>query len=131
MIGLDTNVVVRYLTQDDPVQSAIASKIIKTQLSEKNLGFISLAVVLEIVWVLKFSYGQSKDALINIIENLLTTKQFSIERADLVYLALKKYRVGTADFSDALIQVLAENAGCEKTLSFDKKAQSVGMTLVG
>jgi predicted nucleic-acid-binding protein len=130
VIGLDTNILIRYLTQDDPSQSALANEIIETQLSEKFLGFISLAVLLEIVWVMKLSYGQPKEKLLIIIEGLLATKQFSVERADLVYLALKRYRVGSADFSDALIFVTAIDAGCEKVLSFDKKARTVGMDLL-
>lgn len=130
MIGLDTNVLVRFLTQDDPKQSAKANRVINQELSEKNQGFVSHPVLMELIWVLRFSYDQSKETLIHVIENLLVTKQLQIERADLVYLALQKYVNGQADFSDALIYMLAESAGCEKTLTFDKKSKSIGMELI-
>lgn len=130
MIGLDTNVLVRFLTQDDPKQSAKANQIIARELTEKKPGFISHPVLIELIWVLKFSYEQPKEALVQVIESLLVTRQLLVERADLVYLALQKYRAGQADFSDALIYTLAQRAGCEKTLTFDKKAKTLGMDII-
>ncbi|MES2825492.1 MAG: type II toxin-antitoxin system VapC family toxin [Pseudomonadota bacterium] len=127
MIGIDTNVVIRYLTQDDPKQSAVANQLIETELSEKRLGFISHIVLVEILWVLESCYNQKKDSLITVIESLLTTKQIIIERAEIVHLALKKYRAANADFSDALILTVNEAAGCERTVTFDKKAILIGM----
>lgn len=127
MIGLDTNVVIRYLTQDDPKQSAIANRIIEQELTEKNQGYITLISLIEIAWVLESCYEQTKDDLINVLGLLLTIKQISIEKTDLVYLALKRFRTGTADFSDALITLVCEDAGCKRIISFDKKAVTVGM----
>lgn len=127
MIGLDTNVVIRYLTQDDPRQSAVANRIIEQELTEKNQGYITLISLIEIAWVLESCYEQTKDDLINVLDLLLTIKQISIEKTDLVYLALKRFRAGTADFSDALITLVCENAGCKRVVSFDKKAVTVGM----
>ena len=127
MIGLDTNVVIRYLTQDDPKQSAIANRIIEQELTEKNQGYITLISLIEIACVLESCYEQTKDDLINVLDSLLTIKQISIEKTDLVYLALKRFRTGTADFSDALITLVCEDAGCKRVVSFDKKAVTVGM----
>lgn len=127
MIGLDTNVVVRYLTQDDPKQSAIANRIIEQELTEKNQGYITLVSLIEITWVLESCYGQTKDDLINVLDLLITIKQIRIEKTDLVYLALKRFRTGTADFSDALITLVCEDAGCKRVVSFDKKVATVGM----
>lgn len=127
MIGLDTNVVIRYLTQDDPKQSAIANRIIEQELSEKNQGYITLISLIEITWVLESCYQQTKEDIINVLDLLLTIKQISIEKTDLVYLALKRFRTGTADFSDALITMVCEDAGCKRVVSFDKKAVTVGM----
>lgn len=127
MIGLDTNVVVRYLTQDDPKQSATANRIIEQELTEKNQGYITLISLIEIAWVLESCYEQTKDDLINVLDLLLTIKQISIEKTDLVYLALKRFRTGTTDFSDALITLVCEDAGCKRIISFDKKAVTVGM----
>ena len=127
MIGLDTNVVVRYLTQDDPAQSKKASLLIENTLNEHNPGYISLIVLIEICWVLESCYDQKKSNLIEVIEGLLTTKQFQVERASIAHNALKKYRIGKGDFSDAVIETVCKEAGCEKTLTFDKKAISLGM----
>ena len=127
MIGLDANVVIRYLTQDDPAQSKKASSLIENKLNEQNPGYISLIVLVEICWVLESCYDQEKSSLVEVIEGLLTTKQFMVERASIAHNALKKYRVGKGDFSDAIIYELCKEAGCEKTLTFDKKAVSLGM----
>ncbi|HSC68772.1 MAG TPA: type II toxin-antitoxin system VapC family toxin [Cellvibrio sp.] len=127
MIGLDTNVVIRYLTQDDVKQSAIANRIIEQELNEKNQGYITLISLIEITWVLESCYAQTKDDVINVLDSLLTIKQITIEKTDLVYLALKRFRSGNADFSDALITLVCEHAGCKRVVSFDKKAVTVGM----
>ena len=127
MIGLDTNILVRFITQDDAKQSAIVNRVIETELNEKNQGFISHVVIIELLWVLKYTYQQPKESLILVLESLLATKQLLVDRADLVYLALKKYRTGNADFSDALILTVNEAAGCERTVTFDKKAATIGM----
>ena len=130
MIGLDTNVLVRYLTQDDQEQANKANKLIEQQLSTHKPGYITLITLVEIVWVLESCYGQSKSEILNILHALLTTKQLLIEQADIVYLALKRFTSGSADFSDALIATLSENNGCRTVFTFDKKAASVGMELL-
>jgi len=127
MIGLDTNVLVRYLTQDDPAQAELANKIIDEQLTSRNPGFISSIVLVEVVWVLEVCYEQTKIAIEEIVSGLLTTRQLMIDEADLVYLALKRFSGGNADFSDALIAVISESRGCTSILSFDKKARTIGM----
>jgi predicted nucleic-acid-binding protein len=131
MIGLDTNVLVRYLTQDDPNQSEQANKIIEEQLTLRNPGFISSIVLVEVVWVLETCYDQTQNAIEGVVNGLLTTRQLIVDEADLVYRALKRFSCGDADFSDALIAVISENKGCTSILSFDRKAQSVGMIRVG
>ncbi|MCC5826669.1 PIN domain-containing protein [Alkalimonas sp.] len=127
MIGLDTNVLVRFLTQDDPIQSAMANKLIEDQLTSRNPGFISSIVLIEIIWVLETCYDQPRKTIEDVVNALLTTKQLVIDEADLVYLATKRFSSGNADFSDALIAVMCEHRGCSSIVSFDKKAQSVGM----
>jgi predicted nucleic-acid-binding protein len=130
MIGLDTNVLVRYLTQDDAAQSALANQVIEEQLTPRNPGFISSIVLVEVVWVLETCYDQTQSAIEAIVNGLLTTRQLVVDEADLVYLALKRFLGGNADFSDALIAVISENRGCSSTLTFDKKARSVGMVCI-
>jgi len=130
MIGLDTNVIVRYLTQDDKKQSLVASNFIENNLNEKNMGFITLITLVEVTWVLESCYNQKKADLEAVIESLLTIKQILVESTDVVYLALRKFREGKADFSDALILTVSEEAGCDKIVSFDKKALSIGMEML-
>jgi predicted nucleic-acid-binding protein len=131
MIGLDTNVIVRYITQDDPKQSPLANNLIEEQLTPRDPGFITLLTLVEITWVLESCYDQNKQDVLTIVNNILTTRQFLVEKADIAYLALKRcLGKSKADFSDALIAVLCEQNGCEKVLTFDKKARSVGMEVV-
>ncbi len=129
MIGLDTNIIIRYLTQDDLQQSKLATQIIENELNTDKQGFISLVVLVELIWVLSSCYKLSKSELISIINQLLMTKQFKIEQVEHAFKALRKWQQGKGDFSDALIAVLAHNTGCEYTLTFDKKAVSLGMRL--
>ena len=112
MIGLDTNVLIRYLTQDDEEQAAKANKLIDNKLSLNKPGFITLISLVEIIWVLESCYGQTKDEIIGVLHSLLTTKQLLVESADTAYLAVKRYAAGKADFSDALIAIISENRGC-------------------
>ena len=130
MIGLDTNVIVRYITQDDAKQAEKANKLIEKNLSARKPGYITLVTLVEIVWVLDSCYEQPKESILNVIYALLTTRQIVVERADSVYIAMKRYRSGKADFSDAVISVVAENDGCDSIVTFDKKAVSVGMVLL-
>ncbi len=130
MIGLDTNVLVRYLTQDDKKQAVKANKLIEQKLSEHEPGYITLITLVEVVWVLESCYEQSKNDILKVLHAILTTKQLLVEQADNVYLALKRFSSGNADFSDALIATLSENNGCHVVYTFDKKASSIGMILL-
>jgi len=122
MVGIDTNVLVRYLTQDDPKQSAIATRFIEEGLSAENPGFVSAVTLCEIAWVLAMSYGADRKGIRKTVENLLATKQLVIERAELVWKALRASEGAPADFSDALIGQLAIAHGALKTVTFDRSA---------
>jgi len=130
MIGLDTNVIVRYITQDDPVQARKATRFIETKLSAVEPGFITLITLVEIAWVLESCYDQDTPKISNILQTLLTTRQLLIEKSDVAYLAMKRCTTAHGDFSDALIAVISEHAGCARVVTFDKKARSVGMELL-
>jgi predicted nucleic-acid-binding protein len=121
MIGLDTNVLVRYLTHDDRAQTAAAMRMMNT-LSFDSPGFLSLIVIAELVWILAISYRYQKKEIEQVLENLLRTKELVIERADLVSQALRTFRGGRADFADCLIERCGRAAGCKHTLTFDWKA---------
>jgi predicted nucleic-acid-binding protein len=130
MIGLDTNVVIRYLLQDDPQQAERATAFIEQQLSVENPGYISLVVLTEIAWVLRSCYGIDREMLSRTLRVVLETRQLWVERTDLVVRALRRYADNTADFSDALIVELARDNGCSETVSFDRKANVLGMRML-
>ncbi len=130
MIGLDTNVLVRYIMQDDPKQSPKATKLIGS-LSVAAPGFLSLVSVVELVWVLSSCYGLTRDQLVQTLELMLRTKEVIIDGADLVLKALRIFKASTADFADCLIERTASSAGCTKTMTFDiSAAKTAGMTLI-
>ncbi len=122
MIGLDTNVVVRYLAQDDVRQAATLTRLIEGSLSAEARGFISIVTLAEVVWVMSSSYGARWGSVADIVEGLLTAPQLMLERADILWRALKAYRESKADFSDAVIAELGRDAGCSKTVTCDRHA---------
>ncbi|MCF5665139.1 MULTISPECIES: PIN domain-containing protein [Pseudomonas fluorescens group] len=127
MIGLDTNVLVRYVTQDDPVQSAKASALIES-LSTASPGFISMVSIVELVWVLQSCYQSAKRDVVTVLETLLRTRELTIEHAELIWQALRKFVANKADFADCLIERCAHAAGCEYTATFDLNAiKTTGM----
>ena len=124
MIGIDTNVLVRYLAQDDPSQSPLAVEFIEKTCTEKNPASIPHVVLCESVWVLERCYHIEKDALAGILEKILKTEQFNIQNAEIVWRALKVFRKTAADFADCLIAQTNLGRGCEHTVTFDKKAST-------
>jgi predicted nucleic-acid-binding protein len=122
MIGLDTNILVRYLTQDDPVQSRQATEILEQRLSEANPGFISVVAMVELVWVLDRAYRMAARQIAAAVERMLQTEVLVIEREQEVFAAMVAIRQGRGSFADALIAALGLQAGCSHTLTFDTKA---------
>jgi predicted nucleic-acid-binding protein len=130
MIGIDTNVLVRYLTHDDPTQTAAAMRVMNS-LSFDSPGFLSLIVIAELVWVLAISYRYQKNEIGQVLENLLRSKELVIERADIVSQAFRAFSTGRADFADYLIERCAQVVGCQFTVTFDRRAATVaGMRLL-
>lgn len=127
MIGLDTNVLVRYVTQDDPVQSPKASELIES-LTTLSPGFVSLVSVVELVWVLQSCYQTAKNDIVVVLETLLRTRELTIEHAEVIWQALRRFTANNADFADCLIERCAHAAGCEYTATFDlDAAKAAGM----
>lgn len=121
MIGLDTNVLVRYFTQDDPIQSRIANAFV-ARLSIDEPGFISVIVVAEVAWVLESVYRLSDLEIAAVIEQLLQADALIVDCEQDVYMALAALRSGMGSFADALIAALGAKAGCSSTVTFDAKA---------
>jgi len=122
MIGLDTNVLVRYLTQDDPIQSAAAVRLIEHRLTEDEPGFISLVALVETVWVLQRRYRLGALDVAHIVQGLLEAPVVVVESATEVFLALTAVQEGRGSFSDVLMAALGAKAGCSTTSTFDRKA---------
>ena len=122
MIGLDTNVLLRYLAQDDPAQSPRATEIITRRLSEEEPGFVSLVTVLEVTWVLRSLYKRSRQEIASDIEMKLAADTLEVQNEQQVYHAVVALRNGTGTFEDALIGSLGIWRGCSVTLTFNEKA---------
>ena len=121
-MGLDTNVLLRYLAQDDPRQSRRATEIVERRLTEQEPGFVSLVTILEVAWVLKSLFKRSRHEIANDIEMLLAADTLEVQNEQEVYLAIVSLRNGIGTFEDALIGSLGIWRGCSATLTFDKDA---------
>ena len=122
MKGLDTNVLVRYLVQDNTQQALQASHFIETQCTDETPCFIGQIVLCELAWVLESNYHQSRAQIALVVEQLLQIGQLEIMEPEVVWRALEDYKKSNADFPDHLLARVNESKGCESTLTFDKKA---------
>jgi predicted nucleic-acid-binding protein len=122
MIGIDTNVLIRYIVQDEPEQSKIAAGFIENQCTSPSPGYISQIVLCEIVWVLKRAYKYDKEIIVDVINQILLTKEFKVENSQNAWLALKEFKTGKADFADHLLGISNNKAGCNYTITLDKTA---------
>ena len=125
MIGLDTNVLVRYIMQDDTKQAALATKLIEG-LTEASPGYISLVAIVELVWVLESAYNLTHQQVSAALRNLLSVNVFKVDRVAVVASALRTYAEGTADVADCLIERSSALAGCRCTMTFDRAAAKTG-----
>ena len=122
MIGFDTNVIVRYLTQDDPVQSPKATELIERGLTEEEPGFVSVVAMAETAWVLERVYGRTAEEIAAVIERMLEVEVLVVESEQEVFTAMIAVKEGRGSFADALIGALGAKAGCSHTVTFDQKA---------
>lgn len=128
--ALDTNVLVRYLAQDDKRQSAIATRFIEQTLTPAARGFVSLVTLLETVWVMESRYGADTAQVADILVDLLDSAALEVQDAGAVRAAVQRYRDGNVDLHDCLIVALAEQRGA-RVVTFDAKAaRRLGMTLL-
>jgi len=118
--GLDTNVLVRYMTEDDPRQAAAAAKEIEGAGKKGEKLVVQPLVLCELAWVLESAYGVGKKELLEVFERILRTAQFEIPGKDLVWRSLADYRTGRGHFSDYLLGRWNEDEGASVTITFDK-----------
>ena len=124
MIGLDTNVLVRYIARDDPKQTAAATQLIEKRCTPENPGWINLIVICELTWVLQRVYNRPRERIAGILETILTSNELKVESADAVWQALRKFRKGAADMADYLIAGTNVTQGATPTFTFDKRASA-------
>jgi predicted nucleic-acid-binding protein len=130
MIGLDTNILVRYIMQDDAKQAPLVANFVES-LTADEPGFVSLVSVVELVWVLSSCFELERSQLVTVLDALLCTKELRLERAEVIGQALRRFRDSSADFADCLIERCAAAAGCSHTMTFDRAASKhAGMTLL-
>jgi predicted nucleic-acid-binding protein len=118
MIALDTNILLRYLVQDDAVQSQLASDVLENRLTSDEPGFVSITALLELDWVLRVQYGFSQANVCAVLTGLLSASNLICEQRECVARALQ-FEHG--DLADNILHQTAKEAGCTQTLTFDKK----------
>ncbi|MBM4331401.1 MAG: type II toxin-antitoxin system VapC family toxin [Deltaproteobacteria bacterium] len=123
--GLDTNVLVRYLTQDDERQAEAAAKAIEGAAAKGEKMLIQPIILCELVWVLESAYDFPKTDLLRALEGVLRIAQFEIAEKDTVWQALSDYRQGKGDFSDYYLGRANGKAGAAITLTFDKTLKGI------
>jgi predicted nucleic-acid-binding protein len=119
VIGLDTNVLVRYLTQDDPEQSPVANAFVDDALEAGEMLFVSVVVTCELVWVLDAAYGFARREIATALTSLFRARQIELEQGDAQRRALNAYREGPGDYADYAIRETCSTAGCGLVVTFD------------
>lgn len=122
MIALDTNILVRLLTDDDPVQAGAAQRLLETRASADVPAFVDRIALVELVWVLQRRYGYGREAIADAVIALLRTPALRLENPEHVVDAARIYRDGTADFADVMLVLGAHTAGCTALATFDRRA---------
>ena len=120
MIGLDTNVLVRYLVMDDLAQGKKATRLIQDSADRNESIFVNNVVLCELVWVLDAAYNFSKAEITDVLEKILMTELIIVQNQDEAWLALNDYRNGAADYSDYFIGRINKSFECENTATFDQ-----------
>ena len=125
MPALDTNVLIRYVVQDDMAQLGAAKRLIRRLVTRGSSIFIPVTVALELEWVLRTSFGYAKDDVLQVLSSLLSAAELSFESEQAVEVTLQLYRDGSADFADCLHIALAAQAGEQPLWTFDRGAARI------
>ena len=122
MIGFDTNVLVRYIVQDDPEQADAATRLVEGRCTAQSPGYVNILVLIELVWVLAAAYRYEKPLVVAVIGQILRTTELVVEDHEAVWSALREFEAGTGDFADCLIAHRNQAHGCVRTFTFDRGA---------
>jgi len=123
VIGIDTNILIRYIVQDTD-EAKLATAYLEQKCSSENPGFVCLIVLCEIVWVLRKAYKYDKSIVVPILYRLMTTKELEIENTVVAWRAYEEYKNGNADFSDYVIGLVCRRGDAHPVVTFDRKAAS-------
>jgi predicted nucleic-acid-binding protein len=126
MPALDTNVLIRYVVQDDDAQLGAAKRLIRKCVEEGRPLFVPVTVALELEWVLRSNFGYAKDQVMGVMSSLFSAAELNFESERALEVALQLYREGSADFADCLHIALVTQAGEVPLWTFDKGAAKVG-----
>jgi len=122
MKGIDTNVLARYLVGDEPRQTARAARFIERECSQETPGYINRIVLCELVCVLSGAYEYSREQIADVLKLLMRTAELRVEDHDAAWNAIKDYERGLCDFPDSYLALTNRRAGCESTVTFDRRA---------
>lgn len=130
MIGVDTNILVRYFLQDDPDQCSAVNRFFEKAESNADTLFVNAIVLCELCWVLERVYGYPKTDIAAILEKMMRSPYFIIENVESVWEAMIAYANSGIDFADLLIGKINHRSGCGHTVTFDKKASKLSEFLL-
>lgn len=125
MKGVDTNILIRYITRDDSVQTRRAKQFLEEECTPQDPGYVNVVVLVEMAWVLERLYDRTEDEIAQVLDRLLRVDRLRVESRDLVRSALTQYETTRADFADCLLGQLNQAAGCTETLTFDQAAATL------
>lgn len=125
MIGIDTNILVRYITRDHEEQFRTAKDVLETRCSDAEPGFVNVVVLCELTWVLSRAYDAGREQVAAVVEQLLVTSRLEVQHRDACSAALVSYRESDNEFADCLIARLNQDARCETTYMLDRRAANL------
>lgn len=130
MIGLDTNLLLRFTLKDDPVQFELAAKLFNTLLTDRNPGYVSIVVLVEFAWTLRKTFKQSNSIIFRVLSGLLASRNLVFERSATIAAALESSANDNIELPDALIAAIHREDGCSHTVTFDKAFAASGQAVL-
>lgn len=127
MIGLDTNVLVRFLVGDDPAMAERAERAIRERCSAEQPGYINHIVLCELAWVLERAYDYRRADVANVLVALCRATDFRVQDVKIVREAIGMFAEAHADFADLLLGLTNRASGCDATITFDMKAAALDL----
>ena len=122
MIGLDTNVLARYIVQDDARQARAATQLVEDQCTAQSPGYVAVPVLVELVWVLATAYRYERSVVASVVRQILMTTELLVEDRSAAWAALRDFEATGVDFADCLIAHRNHARGCARTYTFDRRA---------